>query len=137
MKASLPNYKQAPRKVRLLADLVRGKSVVQALTELSFLEKRASEPMKKLIASAAANAEKNFDAKKDSLFIKEIRVDKGQVLRRFMPRARGRATPIRHRTSHVNIMLAVKGAGEKIQPKEKSAKTAAAPKVTKKKTAVK
>ncbi|MEK7136000.1 MAG: 50S ribosomal protein L22 [Patescibacteria group bacterium] len=108
MKASLINYKQAPRKVRLLADLVRGKTVAQALLELSFTDKRASEPMCKLIASAAANAEKNFDTRKESLFIKEIRVDKGLIMRRFMPRARGRATPIRHRTSHVNVLLAVK-----------------------------
>ncbi len=126
MKASLTNYKQAPRKVRLLADLVRGKSVAQALTELSFLEKRASEPMKKLIDSAVANAEKNFDERKENLFVKEIRVDKGLVMRRFMPRARGRATPVRHRTSHVNVLLGVKEVVTKVKAAVKKTKTAVA-----------
>ncbi|MDQ5957876.1 MAG: large subunit ribosomal protein [Patescibacteria group bacterium] len=116
MKASLSNYRQAPRKVRLLADLVRGKSVKSALVELSFVEKRASFPMIQLIDSAVANAQNNFNASKDDLFIKEIRVDKGLVMKRFMPRARGRATPLRHRTSHINVVLGVKG--ENIEIKE-------------------
>ncbi|OHA58799.1 MAG: 50S ribosomal protein L22 [Candidatus Vogelbacteria bacterium RIFOXYD1_FULL_44_32] len=128
MKASLSNYRQAPRKVRLLADLVRGKSVRSALIELGFADKRAAVPMKKLIDSAVANAENNFKAKLEDLFIKEIRVDKGVVMKRFLPRARGRATPLRHRTSHINVVLGVKAEVVKIAKAEK--KTTA--KVTKK-----
>ncbi len=108
MKASLTNYRQAPRKVRLLADLVRGKSVSSALLELDFADKRAALPLKKLIDSAVANAETNFDTRKENLFIKEIRVDKGLVMKRSLPRARGRATPINHRTSHINVVLGTK-----------------------------
>ena len=102
--AKLSNYRQSPRRVRLVADLVRGKKVPEAVTELNFLTKRASSPIKKLIESAVANA-KNLSVDTDSLFIKEIRVDKGVVMKRSMPRARGRAFPINKRTSHVMIVL--------------------------------
>ncbi|MEX0910162.1 MAG: 50S ribosomal protein L22 [Candidatus Paceibacterota bacterium] len=105
MKATLSNYNQSPRKVRLLADLVRGKKVAQALSELSFVAKRAAEPVKNLIESAVANAVNNNGLEKNSLFIKEIRVDKGYIMKRWRARARGRAAPIRHRTSHVNVLL--------------------------------
>ena len=109
MKASLKNYRQSPRKVRLVADLVRGKSVSQALTELTFLPKRASEVMKKLITSATANAEHNFKVSTDNLFIKEITVDKGITLKRYRPRARGVAKRINKRTSNISLTLGVKG----------------------------
>ncbi|OHA59769.1 MAG: 50S ribosomal protein L22 [Candidatus Vogelbacteria bacterium RIFOXYD1_FULL_46_19] len=105
MKATLSNYNQSPRKVRLLADLVRGKSVAQALKELDFVAKRAALPIKQLIESAVANANNNFNIKADNLLVKEIRVDKGVVMKRFQARARGRAFPIRHRTSHVKVEL--------------------------------
>jgi large subunit ribosomal protein L22 len=107
MKAVLKNYRQSPRKVRLLADLVRGKRVPQALQALSFMNKRASEPVTKLIQSAAANAkQKGEDVEK--LFIKSIAVDKGIVLKRFMPRARGSAAQILKRTSHIVVELGSK-----------------------------
>ena len=109
MKASLKNYRQSPRKVRLVADLVRGKNVSQALTELTFLPKRASEVMKKLITSATANAEHNFKVSADNLFIKEITVDKGITLKRYRPRARGVAKRINKRTSNISLTLGVKG----------------------------
>jgi large subunit ribosomal protein L22 len=102
--ATLSNYRQSPRKVRLVADLVRGKKVEEALQQLQFLAKRAGDPVQKLIKSAMANAE-HLNIKKDGLFIKELRVDKGVVLHRFMPRARGRAFPIKKRTSHVVVVL--------------------------------
>ncbi len=105
--ATLSNYRQSPRKVRLVANLIRGKKVSVALSALTFLPKRAGEPVKKLIESAVANG-KNQNIKQDDLFIKEIRVDKGVVLKRSMPRARGRAFPINKRNSHVKVVLATK-----------------------------
>lgn len=104
MKAKLSTYHQTPRKTRLVTDMVKGKTVSQALTILSFLPKRAAEPVKKLIASAAANAGGN----NDNLIIKSITVDKGLVMKRFMIRARGGASPIRRRTSHLKVELATK-----------------------------
>lgn len=106
MKAVLKNYRQAPRKVRLVADSIKGKSVVQAQTELDYLVKRASLPMKKLLESAVANAVTHTGAEKDSLFVKEVRVDKGVVIKRFMPRAFGRASKIHKHSSHVTLVLA-------------------------------
>ncbi len=108
MKAKLSNYNQSPRKVRLLADLVRGKRVIEALNELSFVAKRAANPVKNLIESAVANATNNDGLVRDNLFIKEIRVDKGYIMKRWRARARGRAAPIRHRTSHINLLLGVR-----------------------------
>src|SRR5581483_10280178 len=110
--AKLSNYRQAPRKVRLVADLVRGKSVTRALAILGTLPKRASEPMQKLIRSAAANVK---DASPESLYISKIAVNGGVVFKRFMPRARGRAAQILKRTSHVTIVL------EKKAPKKDKA----------------
>lgn len=107
MKAFLKNYRQSPRKVRLVADLLKGKQVDEALIELDFLVKRAGLPIKKLIESAAANA-KNLGADRTSLFIKELRVDKGLVMKRMMPRAMGRGARINKRTSHVSVLLAEK-----------------------------
>lgn len=108
MKASLSNYRQSPRKTRLVTDLVKGKSVAEALTMLKFLNKRAAAPIAKLIRSAAANAEKQGqDARK--LFVTSVVVDKGLVMTRFMPRAFGRAAPIRHRMSHVEVKLGTTG----------------------------
>ncbi len=108
MKASLKNYRQSPRKVRLVADLVRGKDVSRALVELKFLPKRASEVITKLIKSAKANAENNFKVSPEKLFIKEIRVDKGITLKRYRPRARGVAKRINKRTANIALTLGVK-----------------------------
>lgn len=105
MKAILKNYRQSPRKVRLVADLMRGKKIDRALTEVRFLSKRASLPLEKLINSAAANAKKNFNIEKDDLFIREIQVNKGYTLKRWMPRAFGRAAPVHKHASHVTIIL--------------------------------
>jgi large subunit ribosomal protein L22 len=107
MKAVLSNYRQSPRKVRLLADLVRGKKVGDALTTLSFLDKRASLPFKKVIESALANAVAQ-GKKAEELIIAKVAVDKGTVQRRFMPRARGSASPINRRSSHIVVELGVK-----------------------------
>ena len=105
MKAFLKNYRQSPRKVRLVASLVKGKNVVQAVAELDFLAKRAGLPIKKLLLSAVANA-KNMGIDAENLFIKELRVDKGIVMKRMMPAAMGTGHRINKRTSHVNLLLA-------------------------------
>ena len=104
MKAVLKNYRQSPRKVRLIADLVRGKKVKDALTTLQFVDKRAAEPFAKVIRSAAANAAQSGQSP-DSLIIKKVVVDKGTVFKRFMPRARGSASPINRRSSHITVEL--------------------------------
>jgi len=107
MKATLSNYRQSPRKVRLLADLVRGKKVGEAITTLTHLPKRASDPVKKLIESAVANALSTDSAKnkKEDLYIKEITVDKGVVLKRMRPGARGKGYPLHKHTSHIHVVL--------------------------------
>ena len=107
MKAFLKNYRQSPRKVRLVAGLIKGKGVNEALIELDFLAKRAGLPIKKLLLSAVANA-KQMGIEKENLFIKEVRVDKGIVMKRMMPAAMGSGHKINKRTSHVNILLAEK-----------------------------
>ncbi len=107
MKAFLKNYRQSPRKVRLVASLVKGKSVAQAIAELDFLAKRSGLPIKKLLLSAVANA-KQMGIESENLFIKELRVDKGIVMKRMMPAAMGTGHRINKRTSHINILLAEK-----------------------------
>ena len=104
MKAELKSYNQSPRKVRLVTDLVKGKKVDDALAQLAFLPKRAALPIAKLIASAAANAkDKGADMKK--LKVKNITVDSAGMLVKYMPRAMGRAAPIRRRKSAVKVTL--------------------------------
>ncbi|MEK7227608.1 MAG: 50S ribosomal protein L22 [Patescibacteria group bacterium] len=109
-KAQLKSYRQSPRKVRLVADAVRGKSVGDAIDILTFMPKRAGLPLKKLIASAYANS-----GRADNMFVKEIRVDAGSTLYRRRPRSKGMANPIRKRTSHVLVILS-----EAKKPKAKS-----------------
>lgn len=106
-KAELNNYRQSPRKVRLVADLVRGKKVEEALTNLSFIPKRSALPLQKLLSSALANA-KNLSLPVENLIVKKITVDTGAILYRRRPRSRGMANPIRKRTSHVSVVLAEK-----------------------------
>ena len=103
--AKLSNYRQSPQKVRLVADLVRGKKVAEITPVLDVLGKRAAVPVKKLIESAIANAVHNHEAKRENLIIREMRVDEGPTMKRWRPRARGRAFPIRKRTSNLYICL--------------------------------
>jgi large subunit ribosomal protein L22 len=105
MKSFLKNYRQSSRKVRLVTDLVRGKSVSRAESQLKFLNKRASKVVNKLLDSAVANAKGNNSANKDDLYIKEIRVDEGPTLKRIRARARGSAFQIRKRTSNIALEL--------------------------------
>ncbi len=104
MKAVLKNYRQSPRKVRLIADLVRGKKVSEALNMLKFVDKRASQPFSKVISSALANA-KDKGVATDNLKIKTVKVDKATTYKRFMPRARGSASRINKRNSHITVEL--------------------------------
>ncbi|HEU5114435.1 MAG TPA: 50S ribosomal protein L22 [Candidatus Paceibacterota bacterium] len=105
--ASLSNYRQSPRKVRVVATLIKGKSVPQALDMLSVTTKRASDPLVKLIQSAVANA-KDRGISTDNLFVKECTVNQGITMKRFMPGARGSAFPIRKKSSHVKLVLEAK-----------------------------
>ncbi len=105
MKAYLDSYRQSPRKVRLLADLVRGKKVDKAATLLQFADKKAADAVVKLLNSAVANAKNNFNIEKDNLIVKDIVVNAGKTLKRRRPRARGSAFPINKRTSHISIVL--------------------------------
>lgn len=107
MKAILKNYRQSPRKVRLIADLVRGKKVAKALDMLTFVNKRAALPFTKLIESAVANA-KSQGVDISTLVVKTVAVDKGTVLKRVMPRARGTASRINKRNSHIKVELGTK-----------------------------
>lgn len=105
--ASLTNYRQSPRKVRLVASLIKGKSVQAAMDMLGVTTKRASDPIAKLLASAVANA-KNLSLPLEGLFVKECRVDLGLTMKRHMPGARGTGFPIKKKTSHVLLVLAPK-----------------------------
>lgn len=102
--AQLKSYRQSPRKVRVVADALRGKPVEVAKNKLSFITKRASGPLHKLLNSAIANA-KNMGAEVKDLRIKAITVNAGKILYRRRPVAHGAAHPIHKRTSHIKIVL--------------------------------
>jgi large subunit ribosomal protein L22 len=109
IEAIVKNYRQSPRKVRVVADLVRGKRVSHALTVLTVLNKKAADPIRGAIQTAVANAKHNFKLGPEYLFVKEIKVDEGVVIKRHMPRARGSVSPIKKRTSHIFVALDTKG----------------------------
>jgi large subunit ribosomal protein L22 len=105
VRASARYVRVAPRKARLVADQVRGLTVPEARTLLEFSPRGASRDVANVIASAAANAENNHDLVADDLRVAEIQVDEGPILKRWRARARGRATRIEKRTSHVSVAL--------------------------------
>jgi ribosomal protein L22 len=105
VRASSRYVRVAPRKARLIADQVRGLHIDRARALLQFSPRGAAEDIGKLIESAAANAENNHDLVSDEMRVAEITVDEGPTLRRFRPRALGRATPINKRTSHIAVAL--------------------------------
>ncbi len=120
IKAKAKHIRMSPRKVRLVVDVARGKEVQTALEQLKFINKLAVRPVVKLINSAIANAKHNFEIEPDNLYIKEIKVDGGPTSHRWMPRAFGRATPLRKRTSHINLVLSeIKESGVKQAKKQK------------------
>ena len=147
--AFLKHYRQSPRKVRLVADMVRGKKATEALDWLSFTPRKSALPLKKLISSAMANATNNDGIKAEDLFISEIRVDKGLIMYRNRARARGRGAPLRKRTCHVLVSVKSRVPSEKKETKEEAvpakevkakktdAKTAEKKTITKKSPSVK
>ncbi len=113
-KATLKNFRQAPRKMRMVANAIRGKKVSEALINLDFIAKKASLPIKTLISSALANA-KVLEIPTENLIVKVIKVDSGSIMYRRIPAARGSAHPIRKRTSQIFVELA--------EPVQKSVKS--------------
>ena len=105
VKASLKYARVGAQKSRLVVDLVRGKDVNEAIKSLTFLNKKTAGMVKKLIESAVANAEYKKVMDVDKLYVKTIWVDQGPVLKRFRPRAQGRAFGVRKKTSHINVVL--------------------------------
>jgi large subunit ribosomal protein L22 len=103
--AKLRYLRIAPRKVRLVADLIRGKSIEEAQTILSFVTKRGAGPLLKLLKQALANAKNNFQLAESNLYISKILVDEGPKYKRWRARARGRADEIQKKTSHLTIVL--------------------------------
>jgi len=104
-KASLKYTMVGAQKARLVADTVRGKSVDEALKTLTYMNKKTAVLVKKLIESAVANAEQKKTMNMDKLYVKSITVDQGPVLKRFRPRAQGRAFGVRKKLSHINVVI--------------------------------
>lgn len=104
-KAYLKGIRITPRKTRLVVDLIRGMHVQDALDTLKFTNKRAAPVLHKMIRSAISNAQQVATVDVDNLIVGEVFVDAGPTLKRFLPRAQGRATPIRKRTSHITVKL--------------------------------
>lgn len=101
----------SPRKVRYVIDLIRGKKVSEALAILKFTPQRSATAIAKVVKSAAANAEHNLELDKDALVVSQAYVDQGPTLKRFSPRAMGRADLMRRRTSHITIVVSEKKEG--------------------------
>jgi len=110
-KAIARTVRIAPRKVRLVVDLIRGKQIGEAVAILNHTPRSASPVVEKVLKSAVANAEHNYDLDVNNLFISEVFVDEGPTLKRFRPRAMGRASAINKRTSHITIVVSEKKEG--------------------------
>ena len=95
----------APLKVRMIMDVIRGKKVERALSELQYMPQKAAREVARTIQSAAANAENNLDMDRQALVVHTIYADEGPAFKRFMPRARGRADRIRKRTTHITVVV--------------------------------
>nr|AHH02181.1 ribosomal protein L22 [Cranberry false blossom phytoplasma] len=120
VKAIANQMSVAPRKTRLVADLIRGKHVREAQAILMFAPKAASPIVSKLLKSAVANAVHNFSLKEEELYVKEIFVNEGLRLTRLLPRAKGKTDKIKKRTSHITIVVSSKTAEEKETVKKQS-----------------
>ncbi len=121
MKSVTSNIRISPKKLNLVAEMVRRKSVMQADSILRFTTKKAAEIVRKALASAVANAENNFKQDKESLYIEEIVVGKGPTLKRFNPVSRGRAHPILKRMAIITIKVAAMGELPEITSKKEEA----------------
>ena len=109
VRAMAKNVRGSPRKAGLVADVIRGKSVTEALAVLRFLPQRAAKEYAKVVKSAAANAETNFNLDPNDLYVIRATADKGMTLKRFRPKARGRVGPILKRSSHLTVVVAERG----------------------------
>lgn len=125
--AFLKNHRQSSRKVRLVTDAIKGKSASAALIALKNMPKRAADPVLKVLNSALSNAKHNNSLDADALMVKTAEVNEGPTMKRWLPKAHGRATPIRKRTSRILI-----GLEEVAAPKKKAAKKTEEKKVEKK-----
>lgn len=123
MKAIRRNVRISYKKVNLVADLVRGKSVEEAINFLTFTPKHAARPLMETIRSAAANAQQNFKQQRKDLYVNRIIVNEGATLKRARPVSRGRSHPIRKRTSHITVEVAVRAHEEKPVKKKTETKT--------------
>ena len=110
-KATARTVRIASRKVRLVVDLIRGKKVGEAIAILRLTPKAASPVVEKVLKSAIANAEHNYEMNVENLFISEVFVDEGPTMKRFRPRAQGRASAINKRTSHITLVVSEKKEG--------------------------
>ena len=123
--ATLRYLRITPRKVRAVGDLIRGKKVDLALRQLAYVEKRAALPLAKLLRSAVANADQaakgQLDA--DALFVRDLQVSQGPSLKRFMPRAMGRAFKVLKKTSHIFIVVGDEDPSRKKKPPKRKAKS--------------
>ena len=115
--AQLNRLRLAPRKVRSVANLIKGKDVVKVSSQLDHLIKKPAPHLKKLLNSAVANAENNFNMVKENLYIKDLIVNEGVKLKRFQPKGFGRASEIQKKTSHIKIVLAERVAGMRADKK--------------------
>jgi large subunit ribosomal protein L22 len=120
VKAAARFIRMSPKKIRLIIDQVRGKSVMAAEQYLDFVRREAAEPVAKLLKSAVANASHNFELDEKDLFIKKIIANDGPTIKRYRPRAFGRAATIRKRTTHIELILSSK-TGAKIAVKKPAA----------------
>jgi len=110
-KASARTVRIASRKVRLVVDLIRGKKIGEAIAILRLTPKAASPVVEKVLKSAIANAEHNYEMNVENLFVSEVFVDEGPTMKRFRPRAQGRASAINKRTSHITLVVSEKKEG--------------------------
>ena len=110
-RATAKTVRIAPRKVRLVMDLIRGKSVAEAISILKFTPRGASPVIEKVLMSAVANAEHNYDMDVENLVVSQAYVNEGPTMKRFRPRAKGSASPIMRRTSHITIVVSEKKEG--------------------------
>jgi len=106
-RSTLKRFRESPRKVRMVANMIRGRSVDDALSILKLQQRKAAKMLSKVLGSAIANATENEKADADKLFVTQVSVDGGPVTKRWMPRSMGRANRINSRTSHVTITVAV------------------------------
>lgn len=122
MKAILRRSRLSPKKANLIAGLVRGKKVDEALPFLQYIPKKGASILHDIVKSAAANAENNFGQKKEKLYIKSILVTKGPTYKRHTPISRGRVHPLNKRTSHITVELDLKDTKAKKAPAKETAK---------------